>query len=190
MKEEWAIKISMLVDGELSEQESSALLDRIQEDEALREIWVRYQAASSLMRSESNFIIPNDFSKQISLSLESEPTILAPTRQTRSYFNRTTIGAMVASVVLFTVIVGNLPEAVTSASSSPVTLASHIQQSIAPSSEKQLEADAQIVALEEEVWIQDEQLNDYLMKHSEKSRSTGAFAVLPFARVVSYGNGN
>ena len=190
MKEEWAIKISMLVDGELPEQESSALLDRIQEDEALREMWVRYQAASSLIRFESSLIIPNDFSKQVSLSLESEPTVLAPTRQTKSYFNRTAIGAIAASFALFAVVVGNLPEAVTSSSSSPVTLASHLQQSIVPSSEKQLEVVAQIAALEEEVWIQDEQLNDYLMKHSEKSRSTGAFAVLPFARVVSYGNGN
>jgi negative regulator of sigma E activity len=190
MKEEWAIKISMLIDGELSEQESSALIDQIQEDDALREIWVRYQVASSLIRSESNIIIPSDFSKQVSLSLESEPTVLAPTRQAPNYFNRATVGALAASLILFAVVVGNLPETVTSPSLSPVTLASHFQQSVAPASEKQLETAAQVAALEEEVWVQDEQLNDYLMKHSEKSRSTGAFAVLPFARVVSYGNGH
>lgn len=191
MKEESAIKISMLIDGELSEQASSDLIDEIQKDKALQAVWSRYQAASSLLRSETSCIAPSGFSNRVTESLQAEPTVLAPKKASINRFDRAAIGAIAASVVVFTVMVGGTLET----SPAPPSSASSLNlASNAPVLEEKAALDRSPIQVaeseaEEEVWIQDEQLNDYLMKHSEKTRSAGAFGVLPLARVVSYGSG-
>lgn len=189
MKEEWAIKISMLIDGELSEQESSDLIDIIQRDEELREMWGRYQAASNLMRSEAVCIVPSDFSAKVSQSLRAEPTVLSPRQRPKINFDKTTVGAIAASVLVFAVMIGSSPEeSVTPLLEAPINVASKLPalpESNSVGNVVQLAGNG----VQEEVWIQDERLNKLLMKHSEKTRSAGAFGVLPFARVVNYGNG-
>ncbi len=188
MKEEWAIKISMLIDGELSEQESSDLIDAIQRDDELREMWVRFQAASNLMRSEATCIAPNCFSDKVSQSLQVEPTVLSPRQRPKINFDRTAIGAIAASVFIFAVMIGNSTEEATVPSMvEPLNVASNIPALPEKSSTDNM---VQVAGntVKEEVWIQDERLNELLVKHSERTRSAGAFAVLPFARVVNYGN--
>jgi hypothetical protein len=189
MKEEWAIKISTLIDGELSEQESSDLIDAIQRNEELREVWVRYQAASNLMRSEASCIAPSQFSDKVSRSLRAEPTILSPRQRPKIVFDKTTVGAIAASVFVFAVMIGGSPEeSVTPFIEAPINIAS----TIPALPERNLTENVVRLAgngVKEEVWIQDERLNELLMKHSEKTRSAGVFGVLPFARVVNYGNG-
>jgi len=196
MKEERAFRISMLIDGELSKQESSALIDEIQRDKALREVWVRYQAASSLMRSEINDIAPGHFSDRVRQSLQAEPTVLAPQRGPKIHFDRAAVGAIAASVLVFAVMVGNSPDMPAPSSlAEPLNIASNapslpVSGEVVTTTTGSAIQVAESSGVEEEVWIQDERLNDYLMKHSEKTHSAGAFGVLPFARVVSYGSGH
>lgn len=191
MNEELIQKISMLVDGELGVAESSKLIDKILEENELREVWLRYHAAGTLLKSDSGETISSQFSEKIRCAIQAEPTVLAPIQtKTKAITTRqTAFGAIAASVLVFAFMIGSSPELPTKTPASSVEIASSQPTSSLPNEVVATSSVMVVKNQDEEVWIQDERLNNYLLKHNEASQSGGVFSVLPYARVVSYGSG-
>lgn len=188
MNEELIQKISMLVDGELGEVESSRLIDKILKEDELREVWLRYHAVSTLLKSESGGVVSGRFSEETRHAVQAEPTVLAPIRTKKLTIKQTVFGAIAASVLVFAFVVGGFPNLLTQEGSTPVIVAS-FQSGAAQNKRLTVSHELAKNNLEEDIWIEDERLNDYLLKHNETTQSGGVFGVLPYARVVSYGSG-
>ena len=71
-------KMSLLLDGELDQEESLKLLDLIETDPELRKRWRRYCLVRESMRSRQKIWPDDHFVKEISAALVSEPTVLVP----------------------------------------------------------------------------------------------------------------
>lgn len=67
-------KISALIDGELGQQEAEQMLDRLQHEPALAEVWRRYQLQRAALRHEAGDAV--DLSAAVMRALDEEP--LAP----------------------------------------------------------------------------------------------------------------
>lgn len=69
-------KMSQLLDGELSTQDTIALWERINSEPALTEKWKRYNQIRSVMNSQPTVVASDGFVDAVHKALESEPTIL------------------------------------------------------------------------------------------------------------------
>ena len=68
--------ISVLMDGELFDDEADALLDKLKRDPAGHEEWLRYHLISDILRQPDH--VHADISRAMHERLGAEPTILAP----------------------------------------------------------------------------------------------------------------
>lgn len=196
---DWREKISMMLDGELPPEEVTELMNRIGEDQELQQVWHRYQISSHLLKQNTEAIASSGFSESVRNAISEEPTVLAPIKKAGRKIHKQAATVVAASFVLFAVVIGNFPDNSPVSDRAPQVVAVQPPVEVAqpklalveaqkPEIEVTKVAEVTPVVHDGEVWIEDEELNDYLMKHSEKSHSRGAYGVLPFARVVSYGN--
>jgi hypothetical protein len=75
--------ISCLVDGELGEFRSRAVLKRLESSPEVRERWENYCMIGDVMRRAPVLASDEHFADQIAEQLRSEPTVLAPARWRR-----------------------------------------------------------------------------------------------------------
>ena len=95
-------QISMLVDGELHEDEADSLIAKLAKDDQAKVSWETYHLIGDALRGNSEFNARLE--KRISDKLAEEPTILSPKRR-RISANISKIGwALAASVATFSVV--------------------------------------------------------------------------------------
>lgn len=73
-------RLSALLDGDLEEQATQAVFDRLQRDPELRQDWAAYCLIGDVLRGER----PNapDLVSRVMAGLDNEPTVLAPAART------------------------------------------------------------------------------------------------------------
>lgn len=75
-------KLSALLDGDLDQQSMHAVLDSMRRDRSLRSDWDAYCAIGDIIRGDRDS--RPDFVGRVMASIESEPTLLAPTASRRT----------------------------------------------------------------------------------------------------------
>ena len=83
MDKEISYKMSLLLDGELTSQETVALWKSIEQDPALADQWQRYNKVRSVINSLPSVAARPDLVGSVRQALQSEPTIMAPKRLLR-----------------------------------------------------------------------------------------------------------
>lgn len=93
-------RISALVDGELEQEEASALLAAVKKEPGLRQEWQHFHLIGDALRQTPP--LSPDFSARFAAQLEKEPTVLAPRRfpQPRRPLIALSAAASVAAVSL------------------------------------------------------------------------------------------
>ncbi|MEE9413028.1 MAG: RseA family anti-sigma factor [Methylococcales bacterium] len=80
MDKEISYKMSLLLDGELTSQETVALWKSIEQDTELADQWQRYNQVRSVINSLPSISARPDLVSSVHQALQSEPAILAPNR--------------------------------------------------------------------------------------------------------------
>jgi negative regulator of sigma E activity len=159
-------KLCLLLDNELSPDESMRLLRLIETDSEVRKQWIRYSLIREAMRSGRILIPDQRFMDRVQCAVANEPTVLAPRRKARRWRERVVTGALAASLALGAVLiaksVNNHP---LMRGSNFLTLANLIGPSVQPPV--------------------DSEFRDYLVTHYEAAYAAGAQGMLPSVRLVS-----
>lgn len=159
-------ELSLMLDGELSPNESLKLLGRIEKDPTLRAQWSRYCIMSEVMRSGRVLLPDSGFVGRVSSTLAEEPTVLAPRREKQRVRERLVTGALAASLALLALLVGK-------------SLSDY-----SPIRGSDLLARAELLGPTVQSPI-DPQFRDFLAMHYETAYLSGAQGMLPSIRLVS-----
>jgi len=152
-------KISALMDGELSEQETRHNLSRLKQSPECCETWATFHLIGDAMRGE--WMLGDNFTSRICGRLADEPTVVAP----RFTYKRM-VSYMLSAAASLAAVVFVLALVVTT--ENPF----HTSQQVA-----QVAASSQPVSKAK--------INEYLMAHQEFSPSTTLQGVAPYVRTVS-----
>lgn len=166
-------KISMLLDNELSGAEAISLLERIQQDEKLKQVWDRYNKISLTLKSNRYMPVDRHFRQRIEENIHLSPTAL-PQRELIRYKNWGY--ALAASLVGVSILTWTYLPTLSSVQNPAETVA------LVPQPTKSIEKSD----LDRQYNSFDSRLNDYLVTHNESAYSAGVQGMLPYARVVSY----
>jgi sigma-E factor negative regulatory protein RseA len=164
-------RISEWMDGELNEQETRLLVDRLKRDPELQNCWNTFHLIGDVMRGER--ALSQDFGRRLAERLAGEPAVLAPrTRASRRIATYTLSAAASLSAVAL------------------VAWLAFVNNPLAP----QLQVAPPPVAITPPTVPPDEQLasvpsdgtmNEYLIAHQEFSPSTEIQGLAPYIRSVS-----
>jgi sigma-E factor negative regulatory protein RseA len=157
-------KISVLMDGELFEDEAGSLLDHIKKDSDVHQDWEVYHLIGDVLRQPE--YIPCGLSAKVRGRLQDEPTILAP--RARAVKQKMLTFALSAA-----------------ASLSAVGVVAWMSLQISPEAAPQM-AMQQSTLRPAGLQIQPDS-NDYLLAHQEFSPSTDINLTAAYIRTVSYG---
>ena len=175
MEQNRVIKVSMLLDDELNEEEALSLLEQIESDDGLKEKWFRYNTASLAIKSDSIVALEGDLVDKVRQVIAREPAVFsaptAPRKPSRIY--NVFAGALAASIVIMAVIVVN-QSADTGGDAATIVADKGAESSL---------HQAQLA----ETKSSEARFHGYLLNHNESAYSMGTLGMLPYARVVSYG---
>jgi len=157
-------KISVLMDGELFEDEAESLLDHIKKDSDVHQDWEVYHLIGDVLRQPE--YIPCGLSAKVRGRLQDEPTVLAP--RGRAVKQKLLTFALSAA-----------------ASLSAVGVVAWMSLQISPEAAPQM-AMQQSALRPAGLQIQPDS-NDYLLAHQEFSPSTDINLSASYIRTVSYG---
>ena len=157
-------KISVLMDGELFEDEAESLLDHIKRDSDVHQDWEVYHLIGDVLRQPE--YIPCGLSAKVRGRLQDEPTVLAP--RGRAVKQKMLTFALSAA-----------------ASLSAVGVVAWMSLQISPEAAPQM-AMQQSALRPARMQIQPDS-NDYLLAHQEFSPSTDINLSASYIRTVSYG---
>jgi sigma-E factor negative regulatory protein RseA len=155
--------ISMLMDGELFDDEASALFDKMKHQSEGLDEWTVYHLISDVLRQPDH--IHADISNFLRERLKDEPTVLAPYGETRHRARWFAVSAA-ASVLALAVVVW-------------------LSAQVAP------EAAAPQVAMQQQPNVRTvgysvkRDMNDYLMAHQEYSPATSVQGATVYIRTVA-----
>jgi len=154
-------KISALVDGELSEQETRHNLSRFKQSPECRETWTMFHLIGDAMRGEC--ILGSDFTARVCEQLAQEPTVIAPrfTYKRMISYALSAAASLAAVAFVLTLVVST---------ENPF----HPQQQV-----------AQVTPAASAKPATQSRINEYLMAHQEFSPSTTLQGVAPYVRTVS-----
>ena len=166
-------KISMLLDNELSGTEAISLLERIEQDDRLKQVWDRYNKISLTLKSNRYIPVDRHFPQRIkeNIHLSSPPF---PQRRGNRYKNWGY--ALAASLVCLSILTWTHLQTRSPPQNSIEPIA--VVQTLPKATEKP--------DLVHQHYTLDSRLNDYLVTHNESAYSAGVQGMLPYARVVSY----
>jgi sigma-E factor negative regulatory protein RseA len=157
-------KISVLMDGELFEDEAESLLDHVKNGSDVQKDWEIYHLIGDVLRQPDH--IPGNLSTKVRNLLQDEPTVLAPRRRAVKQKMLTFALSAAASLAAVGVVVWMSlqisPEAVPQLA---------MRQSNLRPVNMQIQPDS----------------NDYLIAHQEFSPSTNINGSASYIRTVSYG---
>ena len=167
-------KISQFLDNELDHDDALYLLKKMQSQPELKDKFIRYQAISHAMKTDTFLLTKADFSTKIRQQIQQEPVYLLP-QQKLSRRNHRKI-AIAASIVMVAVIAGrnmNNPGQHPDA-------ASALQVAQGQSHEQSGKA------VESAQYPLNKRINDYLQAHNSSVYTNGEANFQPFARVTAY----
>lgn len=179
MKDEYAEKISALVDNEMDVQQTAYLVDVLRDDEQARARWARFNLISDALRNNLPEQIDAGFAQRVSKLLESEPVVLAPRRKQLPAVLRHAAGFAVAATVAVVAVLAvqqqggvetGIPQLATSASGTAV------KNDWVRVNVDNVKWTAQQPAVES-------RLNAYLVNHNGYTNSVRG--ILPYAPIVS-----
>lgn len=156
-------KISVLMDGELFEDEAASLLDHIKRDSDLHKDWGVYHLIGDVLRQPEH--IHCDLSAKVRERLQDEPTVLAPRGRTVKQRMRTIALSAAASLSAVGVV---------------AWMSLQISPEVAPQMAMQQTA-LRPVGMQTRT-----NSNDYLIAHQEFSPSTDMNGSASYIRTVSY----
>jgi sigma-E factor negative regulatory protein RseA len=162
-------KLCLLLDGELGQDESLALLSRIETDPALQAQWRRYRLIGEAMRSKDALLPDSRFVDRIGTALADEPTVLVPMPAKRRYREKAVTAALAASLATVAVLAGK-------------SLSDY-----SPMRGPELLAKADLGGSNGQSSI-DPEFRDYLVTHYETAYLSGTQGMLPSVRLVSSGS--
>ncbi len=175
-------QLSAFIDGEL---ESDHVLDKLINEQEMKDTWSRYHLIGDALRDNLPESISNQVSIQVAKALRDEPTILAPAKKR---FNIKpiagfAIAASVAMMAVFSIQSGNEINSPTNgAASIAATTVSQPQTfdfttaQVLPAAVKQSDTP---------IPISNQRLNNYLMNHNEYRSNGSVNAILPYVRIVT-----
>lgn len=156
-------KISILMDGELTAEETELLLDKIKQHPGARQDWQDFHLIGDALRQPD--FVHKDISASIFERLKNEPTVLAPHSKRNSkasYFAMSAVASIMAIAFLSWL----------SVQIDAVPLHQQALQAKIDTSQPNLPVN--------------EKINDYLLAHQEFSPSTDMRGAASFIRTVSY----
>jgi negative regulator of sigma E activity len=205
MDNEISFKMSLLLDGELTAQETVELWKNIEQDPALAEQWKRYNQVRSVMNSQPPVTARPDLVDSVHQALLSEPTAIRPKQRSipkhTPKSNVVTLrrtGMVAASAVLGLMVYGGYQQQLQQVV--PVSP----QPSIADVMADNIVAERQLVEIQPvEIRTQpvhasasrvfsstqipsERAFNDYLVTHGEYAYAHSPQPLTPVARVISY----
>ncbi len=190
MNEQKREQLSALVDDELT-HESSPVIDSLLQDNEAKEMWTRYHLIGDSLRGHLPEHI-GDISTNVSKTIASEPTVLAPGKKKSSDLMKPVMGfaiaASVAAVAIFNVQQANQ---ISETGQSPGTGQTVIAQSSIATSQPSLATSPQLVNQQKgqaqvyQVKNVDPRLNRYLVNHNEYRANTGVSGMPPHVRMVA-----
>jgi sigma-E factor negative regulatory protein RseA len=179
--------LSAIVDGEIRSLDSQTLVS-ISLDDASRSTWARYHLMGDVMRDNLADVAPANFSEQLRIEIERQPTLL-PRRGAGRRWQRPVAGfALAASVAAIAVLgikeIGPAPAsngsdevATVSPTPTPEELVAHVPN-VAESPD--------ILKPMPESIDTHRRLNGYLVKFNEQRSSLGVPGVNPYVRIVGF----
>lgn len=156
-------EISVMMDGELFEDETADLLDRVKRDSGAHKDWEIYHLIGDVLRQPE--YIHCDLSAKVRERMRDEPTILAPRGRAVKHKIRTVALSAVASLTAIGVVAWMSMQATPDA---------------APQMAMQQPESSQVSARIKP------KSNDYLMAHQEFSPSTNMSGGASYIRTVAY----
>lgn len=163
------LRLSQLLDGELSARDNPRLVERVASDRELKAAWARYSLIGQIMRAPGESIVDAGFAERVSAAITDEPTVLAPRPAAgRSLRGKAASFALAASLLGVAVLLG---KSLTDNASGLFEAAD-------------LEA-SRVTAPDAVESMADAQFNDYLLMHNETATMAGSGGLLPNLRLVS-----
>ncbi|MEQ1559763.1 MAG: sigma-E factor negative regulatory protein [Methyloglobulus sp.] len=176
-------KISQLIDGELSHNETLEFLKKIRSDAGLRQKMCRYDAISQALKTDEFYQIRPDFSDKIFQQIQLESTYLLPQRSpANKQPSRTRLFAVAASTIAVAVLVGQNLYKNKGVTNPPTLAATTLPQQSQPIAIAQLER-----ATQQKRQPVNTQFNDYLQAHNNSVYTNGEATFQPYAKVTAYG---
>jgi sigma-E factor negative regulatory protein RseA len=157
------LHISMLMDGELFDDEASALLDRLKRETEGHDEWSMYHLISDSLRQPDH--IHADISAAMHERLQDEPTVLAPHARA-SHRARWFAVSAAASVLALAVVVW-------------------LSAQVAPEAVPQLAMQQGADSVRPAKLSVKRDMNDYLMAHQEFSPATNVQGATTYIRTVA-----
>lgn len=211
MQENLEEKISMLLDNELSSNEAILVLEQINENEKLKEVWHRYNAIRSGLVTEPYRIVSDGFNDRISREIDDVNIVAGPWASTVSYAKwGYALAASIVVAVVFTwyqsLLIPTIPDddrlAIIAPVPTPETIL-RMENSIQQPTEAIAQAgnnpqplpntsfartafDRKIKPFNRQSRGLDPRFKDYLVTHNQAASSTGVQGMLPYARVVTF----
>ncbi len=175
-------KISALLDDEIPTGDIAKAISQIQEEDALRQTWQRYQLIGDLMRGEVPMGSALGVAERVKSELKSVPAVIAfPQRKSiRRWPRHFAGGLMAASVAALAVIL--LPRLTISTLDEPDPARVVSKPSVQPMTVRQTGTHWENLPFKKV----ESKLNRYLMEHNEFASPGGMKGVLPYASFVAY----
>lgn len=200
MNEKIDEQLSALIDDELTDHEVNEVFNVLSKDDELRSRWERYHLIRDVMHNDLQSDIQHGLSERVHEALQSEPTILAPSRKGVSFppfMKQVTSFAVAASITAVAIFgvqsvthqnVGTAPQ--------QVALVPDVQQThgiaaqrVAMTPENSKDEWTRVSGTRWNLLNRKDvelKLNSYLVNHSEYSGFSGMRGLLPYAKIVSY----
>ena len=182
MNEKTREDLSALVDGEVGTHEATSLLERVERESALRTAWERYHLIGDVLRNGIPDVGMHDLVERVRKLVDSEP--LSLTRRRRRVGPVKAMGglALAASVAIVAIVGVQLVNRELPPAPAQIAEAEVTDPADEPVQFAGARWDVEHPAVEA-------RLNRYLVDHSEYL-DNGMWGVLPYARIVSYDDGN
>jgi sigma-E factor negative regulatory protein RseA len=201
MTEQFDEKFSAFMDGELEGSAQDQVIKRICQDEECKQRWQSYHMISDTLRRNLPSTLNPSFSHSVMKALESEPTILAPTRSKPALSPVTkriagaAIAASVAAVAVISVQTSNTTND-QAATLAEMPASKEFVRMVRPNQVTDNTTGtapaltASVTPLEtQEAQVSTvkkfhPQLNKYLVDHSQHVSGTRVQGIMPYARIV------
>ena len=179
MNEDVREQLSALVDGELGEPDAVGMLDRLNLDEELKQVWERYHLVSDVIRNDLPLFTSVDLVDRVRQSLDTEPIAFRPPRRVPATLKPVASLALAASIAVVAVLGFRGHLGVGQAGTEMVAHGDSQQAVPARAAGMRWDVDRPDV---------EQRLNAYLVNHHGHT-GNGVGSLLPYARIVAYNGG-
>lgn len=172
-EKELRMRLSMLMDADLDGRDNPRLIDRLEEDAELKDVWASYHLIGDVMRSPGGMMVDRDFASKISAIIADEPTVLAPRPRKDKPALKPAIATLglAAALMAVAVLVGkSFNDHVDVFQVASHNRPAHTQLASKTIGHQQAQAESQF--------------NDYLVMHNETAYMAGSAGMMSYVRLV------